>query len=325
MPFESDVLRQANARLRERRERNTEEYDRRKADVYTRQPRIKAIDVQLRMTVAKAAAAALRQGVDPAPAVEAMRKENLSLQQEKADLLAQMGYGPDYLKEQPVCPDCSDTGWVKSTMCGCLKQLCAEEQAKKLSSLLDLNGQSFQTFQLDYYGPSYSAERNQMNLVLKTCQKYAAEFPNAPFRNLFLTGAPGLGKTFLSACIAREVTARGYSVVYDTAINIFAQFEDARFVRSPEAAENTKRYLNCDLLILDDLGSELNTPFVQSALYNLINSRLVNRRHTIISSNHTPDDLYRSYNQQSVSRIVGEYRIMQFVGTDIRLKKQQYR
>lgn len=325
MSFESDVLNRATARLRERKERNIAEYTHRKDTVYSRCPRIRTIDAQLRQTVSRAAIAALRQGVDPQPAIEELKHQNLSLQQEKSGLLAQMGYGPDYLKEQPVCPNCKDTGWIKSTMCDCLKQLCTEEQTKKLSSLLDLNGQSFQTFRLDYYGSSYSNDCKQMSMVLNACRQYADKFSSFAVKNLFLTGAPGLGKTFLSACIAREVTEKGYSVVYDTAINIFAQFEDARFLRSPEAAENTKRYLNCDLLILDDLGSELNTPFVHSALYNLINRRLVGGKHTVISTNFQLSQISSFYNPQTASRIAGEYQVLEFVGTDIRLKKQQYR
>ena len=147
------------------------------------------------------------------------------------------------------------------------------------------------------------------------------------FKNLFLTGAPGLGKTFLSACIARSVSEQGFSVVYDTAGNIFAQFENRKFQRDAEgvqtARDETRRYLNCDLLILDDLGSELTTQFTQSALYELINTRLVSDRRTVISSNLTPEDVVRRYTPQISSRLLGEFYILHFFGDDIRLLKRK--
>ena len=145
-------------------------------------------------------------------------------------------------------------------------------------------------------------------------------------RNLFLTGDPGLGKTFLSACIARTVSEGGRSVVYDTAGNIFAQFEAKKFLRDSqdgqEARDETRRYLNCDLLILDDLGSELTTQFTQSALYELINSRLVAGLHTVISSNLTMEEAARRYSPQIASRLDGEYHLLEFFGDDIRLLKK---
>ena len=168
-------------------------------------------------------------------------------------------------------------------MCSCLKELCTQEQIAELSKLLDLGEQSFDTFSLDYYSPlpwpgESLTPRENMEFIFEVCSNYARKFGKFYFRNLFLTGAPGLGKTFLSACIARTVSEKGFSVVYDTAVNIFARFEEQKFARdrqeAGEARDETRRYLGCDLLILDDLGSELTTPFVQSALYTLINSRL---------------------------------------------------
>ena len=139
----------------------------------------------------------------------------------------------------------------------------------------------------------------------------------------FFTGGTGLGKTFLSACIAREVSAAGHSVVYDTAINIFATFEARKFAREfeqeREARDDARRYLNCDLLILDDLGSEMTTQMVNMALYELVNSRLVAGKRTIISSNLSMDEVRARYTPQIASRLAGEYRTIAFYGDDIRL------
>jgi DNA replication protein DnaC len=215
-------------------------------------------------------------------------------------------------------------------MCGCLRELCIEEQMRELSRKLAVGEQSFETFRLDVYADypwqgQTRSPREQMERVLQVCEEYAQEFGEFPLKNLFFSGATGLGKTFLSTCIAREVARGGFSVVYDTAINIFATFEARKFSREAdqerEARDDARRYLNCDLLILDDLGSEMTTQFVQSALYELVNSRLSAGKHTIISSNLSAEDVRRRYNAQIASRIEGEYAELTFFGDDIRLMK----
>ena len=201
----------------------------------------------------------------------------------------------------------------------------------ELSKLLDLGEQSFDAFRLDYYSQTPwpgrgTSPRENMEFVHEVCLSYARKFGKFPIKNLFLSGAPGLGKTFLSACIARTVSERGHSVVYDTAGNVFAQFEARKFQRDSadgrEAKDETRRYLNCDLLILDDLGSELTTQFTQSALYELVNTRLVGGRHTVISSNLSMEEAARRYAPQIASRLEGEYHILHFFGDDIRLLKK---
>ena len=168
--------------------------------------------------------------------------------------------------------------------------------------------------------------RANMEWILRLCKDFVGSFGKSGIKNLYFHGAPGLGKTFLSACIARAVSEQGRSVVYDTAGNIFAQFEDRKFWRggeSQEARDETRRYLNCDLLILDDLGSELTTQFTQTALYELINTRLVAGRHTVISSNLSLQEVAQRYSPQIASRISGEYHDLWFFGQDIRALKKQ--
>ena len=143
-----------------------------------------------------------------------------------------------------------------------------------------------------------------------------------------MTGDPGLGKTFLSACIAREVSKSGFSVVYDTATHVFSQFETNKFRRfgeedQEEAAADVRRYLECDLLIVDDLGTELVTPFVQDALYQLINGRIVAEKRTIINSNLDEKGIRQRYSPQIASRLGGEYYTLVFVGDDIRKIRQR--
>lgn len=328
MSYDAAVLRRATARLEEQRRRRERDLEDRRAEVELRVPRVAEIDARLRRTLLDVARATFRGG-DPTDSINALRDENLALQAEREQLLAAAGYSPDVLEDKPICPKCGDKGWVGSRMCDCLKVLCAQEQIKELSKLLDLGEQSFQSFRLDVYSDQPwpgmgKSPRENMSLVLGLCRNYANKFGKFYFDNLYLYGAPGLGKTFLSACIARVVSENGFSVVYDTAGNIFAAFESRKFSRDEEdtrdAREETNRYLNCDLLILDDLGSELITPFVQSALYTLINTRLTAGRRTVISSNMNPDEIRRRYTPQIASRLEGEFQALPFFGEDIRLR-----
>ena len=332
MGYEASVLRRATKRLEEARRAREAAQDRLRGEIYAKLPRAAAIDRELRQTIVHIISASLRDGGDPAPALGEVREKNLALQRERAGLLEAHGYPADALDDKPACPKCGDTGWVGANMCACLKKLCAQEQIAELSKLLDLGEQSFDAFSLDYYSPlpwpgESLTPRENMEFVLEVCSSYARRFGKFYFRNLFLTGAPGLGKTFLSACIARTVAEKGFSVVYDTAVNIFSRFEEQKFARdreeAGEARDETRRYLGCDLLILDDLGSELTTPFVQSALYTLINSRLTADKGTVISSNLTMDQVRQRYTPQIASRLEGEYRALPFYGEDIRLLRKQ--
>ena len=331
MGYDPNVLRRASLRLEEERRRRAARTEELRREAYARQPRLAQLDRMLRGTMAELFSASLRAGTDPAVSVQDIRARNLALQQERLDLLAQAGIPPGDLDGEPACPLCGDTGWRGAGMCRCLRQLCAQEQIRELSKLLNLGEQSFDTFRLDFYSqtpwPGRGASpRENMELVYEVCLSYAQKFGRFSLKNLFLSGPPGLGKTFLSACIARTVSENGFSVVYDAAGSVFAQFEARKFQRDaanlPEARDETRRYLNCDLLILDDLGSELTTQFVQSALYELVNTRLVAGRNTVISSNLTMEETARRYSPQIASRLEGEYHVLHFFGDDIRLLKK---
>lgn len=330
MAYDGRVLRQATLRFDEDKQRRQEQQRQRQQRVYQQCPELESIQREIRGTMGEIIASALRRGTDPLPAIRVIRDKNLSLQKRRAELLAQLGYPEDYLSEKPRCPLCGDTGYRGDGLCSCLKKYYAQEQIRELSRMLDIGSQSFDTFELDWYSPDRGSlprsprENAQRNLNL--CRDFAARF--RPGReNLLLFGAPGLGKTFLSACIARTVSESGFSVVYDTAVNIFTRFEEQKFARdrleAGEAKDETRRYLGCDLLILDDLGSELSTPFVQSALYTLINTRLTADKRTVISSNLTMDQVRARYTPQIASRLEGEYRVLPFYGEDIRLLRKQ--
>lgn len=327
MAYTSQIIQQATAELERRRGGHQARQRRVREQVYQALPQVKQIDAQLRSGMLALTAAAFDHGTDPAPRVAELRKQNQDLQARRRAALEQGGFPADCLDDRPLCPKCGDRGWRGSEMCECLQALCAQEQIRSLSSLLELGDQRFETFSLDWYSTEYDDElgmspRDNMVLVERVCRSYAEKFGAFPVRSLFLTGAPGLGKTFLSACIARAVSEKGFSVVYDTAVAIFANFEDEKFGRGEEAGAAVRRYLSCDLLILDDLGSELTSTMSQSSLYTLVNTRLMERRHTVISSNLSLEDIRQRYLPMTASRLEGEYRELTFVGQDIRVLRK---
>lgn len=333
MAYTKEVLSRAREKLKLAQKTHEQEQEALRREIYARVPRTAEIGRELRATAPRILAASLRQGLGQQEALEAVQKQNQALQAEEAALLSGAGYSPDALVPKPLCSLCGDTGWRGTEMCVCLREFCRQEQIRSLSSMLDMEGQSFSSFRLDYYDSNWWPElnrspRQQMELVFNFCRRYAEQFGSGtPPKNLFLSGSPGLGKTFLSACIARRVSERGFSVVYDTAVNIFSRFESRQFFRGEEetrrAAEDTHRYLECDLLILDDLGSEFTASLVNASLYEIINSRLITGKQTVISSNLNLADIIKRYSPQIASRLNGEYSALLFYGQDIRNVKKQ--
>ena len=328
MAYDGKIMRRALQQFEEDRQAREERFQARRESVFRRQPRLRQIEEELGSTMSRITSSALRHGTDPGPAVEVLREENLRIQEEKRQLLTQMGLPQDCLEEKPACALCGDTGYRNGQVCRCLRKYYAREQQKELSRMLDLGSQSFDTFSLDWYPQEYdssfgSSARENMEKVYDICADYAHQFGKRP-GNLLLFGAPGLGKTFLSAAIAREVSGNGWSVVYDTAGRIFQRFEAQKFTREEDAGDDVDRVLNCDLLILDDLGTEMTTAFVQSALYQIVNTRLMEKKSTILNTNLMPGEIARRYSPQLASRIEGEYQLLPFFGEDIRkLKKER--
>ena len=329
MGYDGKILRRALDRFEADKAARAQDFQRRREAVYQAVPRIREIDRELRSTMSQILSSALRRGTDPGPAIRRIRDGNLILQEEKRRLLTEHGYPADFLEEKPKCPICGDSGYNGSSLCRCLRGYYTREQLRELSQMLDLGNQSFDTFSLDWYAQTPDPQwglspRENMEAVYETCVHYASHFGKGS-GNLLLSGAPGLGKTFLSAAIAREVSQRGFSVVYDTAGHVFSQFESRKFDRDEdgEAQAAVDRCLRCDLMILDDLGTELTTAFTQSALYELINGRLLAGKPMVISTNLLLADLEKRYSPQIVSRLKGEYELLAFFGEDIRRLKRE--
>ena len=329
MSYDAAIVQRASARLARRKEiRERRRWDL-EQELYRRQPRLRELDRAIGGTMAELAGLAISGKPIQAdgPEIADIRRRNLELQAQRAELLHTLGYAPDALDPTPACTQCGDSGWAGAEMCTCLKELCAQEQMKALTALLNLTDeQNFDRLRLDVYSDQpWEGKRSpweNMKRVVTVCEGFARRFPDYPLHNLLLSGGTGLGKTFLSGCIAREVSGRGYSVVYDTAISLFSAFEAKKFARDAglerQARDDTRRYLHCDLLILDDLGSELTTPLAQSTLYEVVNSRLQGGKHTIISTNLSMEQIGARYTPQVVSRLAGAYQELTFYGDDIR-------
>ena len=227
MAYSAEVVRRARARLAQAKEDRESENRQHLAQAYAQVPRIREIDRELRRTMAQAAQAAFLQGSDGRELLETVRIQNLELQQERS-LLAATHFEVGYLDESPICETCGGSGYNGISMCECLRELCRQEQKKEVS-ILSGSRETFGQFRLDYYpdqpDPKYGASpRTIMERNLKICRTYALTFtPNSG--NLLFVGGTGLGKTFLSACVARAVADRGYSVAYETASHLFAKLQ----------------------------------------------------------------------------------------------------
>ena len=327
MALDGRLLARARERLAARREANNAERDRRETEAYAAAPELRRIDAELRALVGKVVDLAGQGGAD-AEGLERIRQESLELCAKKAEALVAHGYAPDYLDDIVDCPRCGDTGYTKDgSICFCLQKLYEEELASDLSAGMKAGAKNFADFRLDYY---QGEARECMELTLAAARAYAEGFgPDSG--NQLHQGGTGLGKTYLSGCIAKTVSAKGYSVVYETAQEAFAAFEEQKFSRDAEtfaaASDKVRRIMDCQLLILDDLGTELTTSFTQSALYYIVNSRLTAHQQTVISTNLNDAELSERYLPQIASRIGGEYDTLLFLGEDIRTirKEQRYR
>jgi len=324
MGYSAQVMERARAELaRQRADRESRNAARLQA-AYEQLPRLKEIDIQLRATMARAARAVFA-GAAAEGAMEQARQENLALQEERRQLEA-AHFAPGYLDGEPVCKDCGGNGYVGAAMCQCLKKLCIAEQRKELGAVFG-GGESFENFRLDYYSEAIlprvqASARSVMEKTLHFCRQYARHF-SGEAGNLLLSGGTGLGKTHLALAIGRAVGEQGYTVCYETAASLFSKLEKARFYPTDEARAQAERVESCDLLIIDDLGTELPGQFVTAALYALLNQRLMEKKPMVITTNLLIEEAKNRYSPQIASRLQGDFSQLAFVGSDIRILKNR--
>jgi len=325
MAYDAEIVRRARQRLESAKADKESENRQKLQAVYERLPRVRQIDQELRKSMVLATQAVFAGSEGAQAAMEEVKKANLALQAERKKLIEE-AFGVNYLDESPICDRCGGLGYVGTQMCSCLQALCRQEQKKELT-LLSCGQHDFGDFKLDYYPDSVIPGskvtlRAVMQKTFRDCRAYAADF-DITSPNLLFSGDTGLGKTFLSACIARAVAEKGYSVVYESAVHLFEKLEKAKFSGDETAAREAEKYTVCDLLIVDDLGTEMGGQFVTTALYTLINDRILSGKPTIISTNLTKDAMDQRYSPQILSRLRGNYRRVAFVGDDIRILKNR--
>ena len=325
MGYSKEVIIRAREILERDKAERESEYQRNLHIAYAREPRLKEIDLELRRTMIHAAQAAFSKSEDMMAALEQVRQHNQALQQERAELVAAC-FEEGFLDDSPLCAHCGGTGYVGSTMCECLAEICRLEQKKEIS-ILSGGREGFSQFRLDYYSAAYDARygaspRAVMESNLNQCRSYAINFSNES-PNLLFVGGTGLGKTFLSACVAKVVAERGNSVCYDTASQLFNKLERAKFSGDEQARNDSRKYTEADLLIIDDLGTEMPGQFVTAALYSLLNDRLLAGKPMIITTNLTVDEAGKRYSPQIASRLYGSFTRYTFVGDDIRVLKNR--
>ncbi|MFI3226861.1 MAG: ATP-binding protein [Clostridia bacterium] len=315
----SNILRE----YEQKRQNNEQTINDRKLEVYRKVPELAELDRKMRSNATKAAIVAFENDKSVEKAIDVLKKNHKMLNSLKQEALAQNGYPKNYLDPIYDCYDCKDYGYIGTDLCPCIEKACLTLEKREMSSILNISTQSFETFNLDLYSKvpdsRYKMSPNE-NMVrnYKRLKDYAENF-SFTSENLLFIGNPGLSKTFLSTCIAKEVVKKSYSVVYDTCINILNNYESQKF-SSYDAGISSKitRYANCDLLIIDDLGTEMVTSFTISALYNLINERIMQKKPMIINTNYVMPELVKKYSPAIASRLDGEFRHVFFFGEDIR-------
>ena len=321
--FDPILFARAQTVLSENRTAREAKAARRRDEIYAALPEIADIDAQMRSGLLRAVKESFSGGTAGETAMEACRERNLALKARRIELLVTHNHPPNATDTVPDCSLCDDTGFSDGKPCSCLKQICSDLQLSALDRRLDFNRQCFESFDLSLFSaddnPSErESPRDRMNLFLEYCHKYARRF-DRDSANLLLRGGPGLGKSFLCACIAGVVGAGPHWVIYETASAAVGFMETEKFSRDSISSGLAERLFLCDLLLLDDLGAEFSTPFAQSALLQLLSARMAEHRPTIAVTVLTEEELRRRYPAQLVSRL-DAFELLPFFGTDLRRK-----
>ncbi len=326
MALKNDQYNQILREYDNRRFQNKFEQDRRKEEAYHALPELMELENEMITLSARSGRQAL---LGDEKSLMELRNITCDLKSRQIELLIEHGYPADYLELHYQCSKCQDTGFIGNEKCNCFKQAIADliYTGSNIKSVLER--ENFSTFSFHYYPDDYLDEATglspltNMQKIVAGCKSFVRHFNK--HENILFLGNTGVGKTFLANCIAKELLDRGYTVVYLTAFRLFDILEKNKFGREEATsymASNQFEYiLDCDLLIIDDLGTELNNSFTSSQLYLIINERLLKQKSTIISTNLSIDNLNNSYGERIYSRIISNYSIRRIIGEDIRLHK----
>jgi len=321
MSFSRENVSRVREEFIARRKNAEAECERRKEELHRVIPGLREMDREISSVGMRVMKLAL-QGGDVQSGIEQMHKEHDALRARRAQLLLAAGYPADYSDRHYACDTCQDTGFLGTKMCACMRRalIQAGYESSGIGALLER--QSFDSFTLDYYA---GTDRENMRRNADVLSSFARDFAVRRGENFLLIGPTGLGKTHLSTSVARVVIDGGFDVVYDTAQGVFSVFEAQRFGHEEGAKDTAERYFDCDLLIIDDLGTEMTNQFTISCLYNIVNTRVNRCLSTVINTNLTGGELRDRYADRITSRLFGEFRPLLFSGKDVRAQKLKER
>lgn len=314
-----------------KREQNDIDLKNRKNDIYTRIPEIKELDDEIYKIGLNLAKAVLLNKESQDSIINESKLKMNTLKDKKEKILLNHGISPKSLELQYSCNICKDTGFLSNgKKCNCFKQQIINEFYKmsnleKLLMKQNFSNFDFNVFSTDKIDGSNISPRENMAKISDICSKFVSNFGMENDENLLFYGGTGLGKTYMCNCIAKDLLDKGYLVIYQTSFKILEILEDYKFKKGPSnnlIDENYKNLFNCDLLIIDDLGTELNNSFTSSEIFNIINTRLISGKKIIISTNLTPLQLGKTYTQRTLSRILDKFTMLKFIGKDLRWEQQ---
>lgn len=316
--FQYDIIMREYSRRQSQVQNELEEHQKK---AFQKVPRLLEID----QTVASLSAEKIRtmlQGHHGS--LEDLKEEIAVLADERKALLRKNGFSPDYLEPHYYCPLCQDTGYVDGHKCSCFKKAEIELLYTQSNLTEILQKENFEHFSFDYYSDTMKneatglTERETARRAYDIARGFVRDFDGS-FENLFLYGDTGVGKTFLSHCIAHELLESAHCVMYFSAFDLFDLLADSKFSR--DKTEGQEFVFDSDLLIIDDLGTELTNSFVSSQLFLCINERIMRRKSTIISTNLKLENFSDTYSERTFSRIASNYRMVKLEGKDIRIQK----
>lgn len=315
-----ELIRQYNAK----QIRNQHIIDARKKEVYSKSEALSSIDSKI-SSISVLQAKKLLDGDETA--LKQLKQQILTLKNEKSALLHALGYPNDYFTPPYTCPDCKDSGYIDGKRCHCFQQAAIDlvyTQSNLKNILLEENFKhfSFEYFSSDVINPTTGlSSLETMQNARKECQKFIDSFDQT-FSNLFFYGDTGVGKTFLSNCIAKELLDKGHSVIYFTAFQLFELLGKNVFHRDMDTNFTHQNIFDCDLLIIDDLGTEISNSFTTSQLFLCLNERILRKKSTIISTNLNISQLVDIYSERTFSRLSSNYTMIKLFGEDIRIQKK---
>ena len=310
-------------RTYEQKQRNNRDLlDKRRQTVYNQIPELENLHNSLSLLGVKQARKLLN---GDEHALQELKEERKKLTDRKAMLLTSAGYPADYLEPIYDCADCRDTGYIGNQKCHCFQKAIIDLLYTQSNLKNVLAKENFGTFSFAYYSENHvdSVTGRSSLETMQNAHRTALEFVDTfsdEFRNLFLYGDTGVGKTFLSNCIAKELIDRAFSVIYFTAYDFFDTLAKSKFEKDDTAEMISEHIFDCDLLIIDDLGTELPNSFTVSQLFLCLNERLLRRKSTVISTNLSLESIVDIYSERTFSRITSNYTMLKLTGDDIRIK-----